>query len=1020
MHHHLALLLFFAGCNTTSVCDDEAQEPALQCDHADGVLACPPESFIWCDGLETAVEAACSGRQLVSVVVDDAAYFVYLGGDGAYPLSEDASVGALELAALDLIEDLNQSVAEANASWEEEQSSELSFWENEGNPTNAVGVQVDYDDDGTVSFTNRFPRHCAASFWAGDDRIGDRVAIAPGDGVASIWEVITGDATPDWSVSQADLPEAADALTIYCAPGPAALLTASYANLFGQDTIIAEDMRAAAAKDTELVWSTLKAEAVALFWAHFMDAAGGIAGFVSDAWECLHGFLDFHVASFDDCATDQDDEWARCILTHLFPEIIAAVANLIESCDDAFEGGMGEQLERVLAIGKALGKALLAIDLVNYVVEGSVTESLVDGWYEGGLVWIEPCEQASDATRLVFQTVGQELGVSGSCLSSSCDCLACSEDGFLRDATATNLDGVRVHLPLSALVDSDGATLRTDELDAYLGLADCLNRPLILSIALVLPNYDDAPVDSYPAAWTDLDTVSYAIEHAGIGETLIPVLWDQAFLSRYETIVDQLGAYIDGDERVDSVLIGYGLWGELVFDQRAHYEFSQGEYDAFRSEWQAQGYSEAVWLEATEAISAFYAEAFRSIPIVAQVTDPGVRIIFDESTYTADASSDFPTLQGLLESFAAGARRAGVDALQFNGLAARSTYGTDYAVYGAIEQVQHAFDIRFEAFLYSGRDTVDGCSPEHSTSGEIARDGCADPEQLQCALYRADRYDASAVTLWANEWTDADTADIITSWRLGGETSCAWCSEGARIDGNTLYVPKQFCPSDATPEFRGNLPEMTWETGQNATDAGDEWAYDLGWLPLGHAYEVSMTGCDTTWEWLSYIEWKGTCGEDGFGELIHCETGEDAGCNIHFYVDEAGDYQPCPDGACEVSISWPSIITPTGTPFEVELADEYLRGSSCAVAVGELPYWDWASGVSSHGTGPDDGFLFYLPETSEPARFTYKDCSTDDWALYSDACEHGASSEYCVQNSDGTYSLMVSVSEAGEVLGFGG
>ncbi len=1019
-HLILPLVLFSTACGCDPVYDVDNQSPPQQCSYEGGTLSCPEGSYVWCDGAESPDIAECSALRLVSVVADDEAYFLYLGGDGTYPLTEPASVASLELSAIDLIESLGESMADANADWEDTQPDGSTFWSNGSDPFASVGVRASYDDDGIVTFTNSFPRHCAAAFWSGEDRIGDRVSISPGDGVADIWEVLSGDATPDWSISQAQVPEAADALTIYCAPGPAALLAASFIDLAGADSSIGEDMRAAADKDSELVLSALKAEGVALFWAHFMEAAGGIAGFAGDLWECLHGFLDFHIVSFDECASEQDDEWAQCVFTHLFPELIENTVSLVHSCQAAFEGGVSEQLERAFAIAKAVGKALLVIDLTNYLVEDSVTESLVDGWFDSELIWLDACEGTSDATRPVYQTVGQELGVGSSCLTAGCDCLACSDDGFLRNASADNLDGVRAHIPLSALVDNDGTTLRTADLDDYLGLADCLNRPVVLSIALVLPNYDDAPVDSYPDAWSDLDTVSYAIDEAGINETHIPVLWDQEFLARYQNIIEQLADHIDGDPRIDSVLIGYGLWGELVFDQRAHYAYAQSDYDLFRAGWEALGFSDAAWLDATEDISAFYADAFEQTPVVAQVTDVGVRIVFDEATYTADASTDFPRLQSLLESFAAGAQRVGVDALQFNGLAARSTYGTDYAVYGAIEQYQDAMDVRFEAFLYSGRDTVEGCSPEFDTAGEIARDGCTDPEQLECALYRADLYGASAVTLWANEWTDSATSNIISSWRQGGATDCAWCSEGARIDGTTLYVPKKFCPSEGTPEFRGNLPDMTWETGQPATDAGDEWAYDLELLPLGHAYEVSMTGCDTTWEWLSFIEWKGTCGEDGFGELIHCETGEDVGCNIYFFVDEVGDYQPCPDDDCDVSIDWPAIITPTGVPFEVELAKEYLRGSSCAEAVGELPGWDWTTGATSHGTGPDGGFLFTLPETSESTRFTYKDCGADDWALYSDACENGASSEYCQQNDDGTYSLMLTVSSSGGVAGGAG
>ncbi len=738
-----------------------------------------------------------------------------------------------------------------------------------------------------------------------------------------------------------------------------------------------------------------------------------VLSLVGLAWDkCVFPFVSAtrklgECLSADSCSADGWYEvavaiagaWGSCATETTFTKVVSAFLKVVD-------------LPLIVSSAlSAAGDALVGVLDHSHFVKMDLTYSTAE------------CDGSSSAATSykAFQTVGQELGFVGDeCFDAACECVSCSSsDGYLREAGGGSVDAVRVMVPLSDLVDSAGTGIDEEALEYYLALSDCLGKPLLFNVALVLPNYEDAPVDSYPAAWLDLPYVQYELPDYGIGATKVPVLWNVDFLDRYDSVIRALGAATDGDPRIESVLVGYGVWGEFVFDQRAHHPLEDSEYAAARSEWLAEGYSEEAWLSAIEQISESYGAAFSTTPTVAQLTDPGVRIIDDPETYNAEEAENFPELQALLTEAAGRAIAGGVDEIQFNGLYSTTHYGTDYAVYGAIDAVQHLAGVRFEMFLYSGLYTVDECVRDGETSGPISRDGCTDPEQLACAIHRAQLYDADAITFWANEWTEPEAAALIEAYRNGFSPECAYCADGAVAwDGTTLRVSKLFCPADSPPELRGNLPGIDWSNGDAVASDGDYWSYDVGLLPIGSSYELNLTPCETTWEWLSFNEWVPTCGD--LGEWVHCKTGEDAGCNVYFYIDGDGDIQPCDDYNCDLEIEWPIIAAPTGVPFEIGLSMLYLRGSSCAEAVGEMPDWSWSSGATAHGSGVDETFLIYLPETSEARRFTYRDCTdTSSWALYTNACEAGAGNGYCFENDDGTYSLKAAVDSDGVITSAG-
>jgi hypothetical protein len=569
-------------------------------------------------------------------------------------------------------------------------------------------------------------------------------------------------------------------------------------------------------------------------------------------------------------------------------------------------------------------------------------------------------------------------------------------------------------MTLADLVDDTGNGLRTDAISRYVNMADCLHKQLIVAIAPIVPNYHGL-YESFPPAWDGVvPYVTYEVLNNGedIRSTRVPIPWDPTYLARYASIVTQLGAAIDGDPRIARVLVGYGTWGELHFDLRAHREDGAGDLSLaqVRALWQGLGFTDQAWLAAASEVSGMYGAAFSITPLAAQLTDVGARLLYDDATFDAQQAQGFPGLGTLLESFAADAVAHGVDELQYDGLSAMTRYGTEKPVYDAIES-QPSAARHFEAFLYSGLDRVTGCDP----SMAFPRDGCADAAMLSCALFRADKFGATAVTLWANEWTQPDTLAVIQNWRSGAVTTCEYCSTAASLTGRRLAVASRFCPPAPVSEWRGQeVPNITWNAGLPATENQGWYYLDLPLLAVGIKPILNLTNCATTHGWANFNQWADLC-EGSLGPYVRCKT--DGTCNLYMYVDSDLALRSCPSPECDIAIAYPSVARVSGAPNGVALSSSYLPAATCIEVMGELPNMTWDTTAVRSTTRDSEGyFLTALPSTDGAAkRFSYRDCDdSTSWARYSQACEAGAGGGFCYDDGPSD-SLRVIVDAAGAV-----
>jgi hypothetical protein len=613
------------------------------------------------------------------------------------------------------------------------------------------------------------------------------------------------------------------------------------------------------------------------------------------------------------------------------------------------------------------------------------------------------CAREPDAVRSVFQIVGQDANADDTICGQTCDCQACDGFGYYHRAGET--DGLRVHVSLAELVDSDGAP-DFERLEARLAAASCAAGRVVLSVDAVQPNYHGA-YNSFPEAWAgEVPALTYAIPGEDIQPTRVPVLWHPAYLDRLDALVSALGQRYDGDPRLARLLVSYGTWGELVFDLRFHRADGAGDLshaDA-REAWLQAGFSEQVWLDAAEAISQSYQRAFPTTPLVAQLTDVGARMLHDPSEFAEEEAAAFPHLSELLEAFATRAIAAGVDELQYDGLASSARYGTDHAIMRVLSAFSGIVPIHLEAGAYSGDATLPGCDPGDG----FAREGCSDPDALACMLYRAQNIGASGVSLWANEWWDESSVSLIEAWRSGIDAECEWCSTGAELRDGRLRVSSRHCPA-GTPEWRGNLPGMNWEQGPSAVATDGWYELDVSQLPLGAAYEVTLTGCANDVGWADFFRWTGTCTEDTIGEVISCVP---AGCNAYFYVGADGTARPCPDATCAVEVDLPPVAVVTGRPREIGLSTSYLAGAGCVELVGAFPGMDWSDGMQAL-PGADGYALFQLPESGD-SEFSYFPCTSGAppavWADITTPCGHGDTSGFCHDpDHDGQYVLRARV-----------
>jgi hypothetical protein len=87
------------------------------------------------------------------------------------------------------------------------------------------------------------------------------------------------------------------------------------------------------------------------------------------------------------------------------------------------------------------------------------------------------------------------------------------------------------------------------------------------------------------------------------GET-IPVYWDPAYLTDYESFVEALGAEFDGNPNLAFIEPGVGMGGETLPET--------GATPAGIAAWEADGYTDSLWLSTVETISSFFEASFQT------------------------------------------------------------------------------------------------------------------------------------------------------------------------------------------------------------------------------------------------------------------------------------------------------------------------------------------------------------------------------------------------------------------------
>jgi hypothetical protein len=102
------------------------------------------------------------------------------------------------------------------------------------------------------------------------------------------------------------------------------------------------------------------------------------------------------------------------------------------------------------------------------------------------------------------------------------------------------------------------------------------------------------------------------------GET-IPVYWDQAYLTDYQSFVQTFGAEFDGNRNVAFIQAGIGMGAETLPETNVS---ASGV-----AAWESDGYADPLWLSTVETIASFYKSAFRVTPVDALVD----RTFFDGS-----------------------------------------------------------------------------------------------------------------------------------------------------------------------------------------------------------------------------------------------------------------------------------------------------------------------------------------------------------------------------------------------------
>lgn len=106
--------------------------------------------------------------------------------------------------------------------------------------------------------------------------------------------------------------------------------------------------------------------------------------------------------------------------------------------------------------------------------------------------------------------------------------------------------------------------------------------------------------------------------------SVIPQYWSPAFLSNLNTFVQAFASRYDGNAHVTAIEIGVGMGGETKPDT-----LNNGK--SRMQQWQAIGYTDAVWWNTVQQIASMYTSAFHKTPVALL---PDATFIGNDKSYT--------------------------------------------------------------------------------------------------------------------------------------------------------------------------------------------------------------------------------------------------------------------------------------------------------------------------------------------------------------------------------------------------
>ena len=230
------------------------------------------------------------------------------------------------------------------------------------------------------------------------------------------------------------------------------------------------------------------------------------------------------------------------------------------------------------------------------------------------------------------------------------------------DATDPDLAGVVLTYYWSQIEPQKGV-FDWSQIESDMAPWIAAHKKIILRISTSGAASWDPPysVDGTPA-WVYTDGARAIVDN---GET-IPVYWDQAYLSDYESFVQAFGAEFDGNPNLAFIEPGIGMGGETLPEQNAS--------AAGVTAWTADGYTDALWLSTIETIGSFFAASFHTTHFYWMVD----RSFFDGSGTYFDAVMSYIKTEPAWR-------------LQNNGLTPTSTLGSEWSGTSlALEQLTSA------------------------------------------------------------------------------------------------------------------------------------------------------------------------------------------------------------------------------------------------------------------------------------------------------------------------------------------